>query len=64
MSKITYKDAAKSRIFVYLEGKRVGTIYPIYGGVETHYQYSTLRGNHGDIFYALADCKRSLEGDK
>lgn len=59
-AEITFRPAARERLFVYVEGRRVGTIYPLYGGLATQYQYSTLRGQHGDIYDTLSECKRSL----
>ena len=63
MDQITYADARaglKGTVFVYLAGKRVGTIFR---KPEGGYEYKPKGSSHlkGDKYPSLDACKRSLE---
>lgn len=54
---ITYQQHPNGTIYVYLEGRHVGTIrlYPL------GWQYKPIGGDPGDFYTTLAECKASLE---
>lgn len=54
---ITYKLRPNGRIWVYLDGKSVGSIQKLAG----EYRYQPWGGLPGEWFPTLAECKRSLE---
>lgn len=59
---ITYKEIDYSEVAVYLEGKRVGTIVPIHGGLWQYWPKGP-RAEGGEKFLTLALCKKSLEAE-
>jgi hypothetical protein len=61
VTKITYKDLNPNRIAVFLEGKRVGSIYKdaTYGTFQ-YWPWGEMEEG-GEKFPTLALCKQSLE---
>lgn len=55
----TYVPSTEVRVF--LEGKRVGTIYNVHGEGWKYFPKGQLKG--GEAFATLALCKQSLEAD-
>jgi hypothetical protein len=60
MSYITYQTVDENEIKVFLEGKRVGTIYRRVNGM---FAYKPSRGAAGEQFATVEAVKKSIEGD-